>query len=113
MARPRLKIDPKLVEGMASVGATNIEIAEFAGCSVDTLTRRFADVLTKSRAGMRVRLRQLQWKAAAAGDRTMLIWLGKQELGQKDKSDVTSDDKAMAPVAISVTHTVVDPSADR
>lgn len=88
MARPRLTIDPKLVEGMASVGATNIEIAEFAGCSVDTLTRRFADVLTKSRAGMRVRLRQLQWKAAAAGDRTMLIWLGKQELGQADESRV-------------------------
>lgn len=69
---------------MATVGATNTEIAEYLGCSVDTLTRRFADVLTKTRAGRRIRLRRLQWQAAEQGDRTMLVWLGKVELGQRE-----------------------------
>ena len=84
MARPLAKVDPAVVEGMAGVGATDIEIAEFCNCSVDTITRRFADNLRKSRAGMRMRLRTAQFKAAIAGDRTMLVWLGKVTLGQKD-----------------------------
>ena len=77
-------IDPKVVEGMASVGATTDDIADFVGCSRDTIERRFLDVLVKTRAGMRLRLRQAQVKAALAGDRTMLVWLGKVVLGQKD-----------------------------
>jgi hypothetical protein len=36
-------------------------------------------------------LRRLQWKLARAGNATMLIWLGKQWLGQTDK--VESDTK--------------------
>jgi hypothetical protein len=86
--RKPLPIDPKVVEGMASVGATNEEIADFNGCSVDTITRRFADILSKSRASMKIRLRRLQWTAASEGDRTMLIWLGKQVLGQSDESRI-------------------------
>lgn len=34
---------------------------------------------------MKLRLRQLQWRAADNGNITMLIWLGKQELGQTEK----------------------------
>lgn len=84
MARPRLPLDATAIEGMAAVGATDVEIAHFLGCSVDTLNRRFAENLAKSRAGMRLRLRQAQYKQAIAGDRTMLVWLGKVMLGQKE-----------------------------
>ena len=82
--RRLLAIDPKIVEAMAQAGAPNVEIADFLGCSVDTLTRRFADLLTKSRAGRKVRLRRLQWTAAEAGNPALLIWLGKQELAQRE-----------------------------
>jgi hypothetical protein len=40
---------------------------------------------------MRVKLRQKQETMALEGDRTMLIWLGKNMLGQSDAVDVTSD----------------------
>lgn len=83
--RPELAIDVKVVAGMAFVGATNVEIAEFLGCSTDVIERRFADVLRKKKSSMRMRLRRAQLRLAMDGNATMLIWLGKQHLGQTDK----------------------------
>lgn len=82
--RPILPIDAKAVEGMAFVGATNREIAEFFACSPDVIERRFACVLRKKRSRMRTRLRRAQLRLAMDGNVTMLIWLGKQYLGQAD-----------------------------
>lgn len=101
--RKPLPIDPKVVEGMAGVGATDKEIGDFVGCNGDTIGRRFADVLTKSRSGMRTRLRQAQFKAAIGGNPAMLIWLGKQMLEQKDRTDLTSGDNPLLPQVINVT----------
>lgn len=40
----------------------------------------------------------MQLKAAEGGNVTMLIWLGKQLLGQKDKSELTGkDDTPLVP----------------
>lgn len=44
-------------------------------------------VLDRGRENGRSTLRRLQWQKANAGSDTMLIWLGKQLLGQKDKSE--------------------------
>lgn len=82
---------------MALCGAYNTEIAEFCGCSVDTLTNRFSDILTKSRAGLRVKLRRAQMKLALSGNATMLIWLGKNMLDQSDKVEI--DPKGAAETA--------------
>jgi hypothetical protein len=38
-------------------------------------------------------LRAKQFATAMEGDKTMQIWLGKQYLDQKDKTDTTSGDK--------------------
>jgi hypothetical protein len=91
VARParQTPIDRKVVEGMASVGATNCEIADFLGVSEALVRKRCQDELTKARASLRTRLRQAQIKAALAGNPAMLIWLGKQMLEQRDKQDVT------------------------
>lgn len=86
MGRPSVPIDEKVVEGMASVGATNVEIADFVGVDEALIRRRCKDVLTKARAGLKTRLRQAQLKAALGGNPTMLIWLGKQMLGQADQT---------------------------
>lgn len=85
MARPKLEIDPIEVEKLAKIGATNTEIADFFGCNETTIRTRFSENLIKGRASMKLRLRQLQWRAADNGNITMLIWLGKQELGQTEK----------------------------
>jgi hypothetical protein len=83
--RPLCEVDPGMVEKLAQVNCPNTEIASFVGCSVDTLTRRFADVLAKGRENSKTRLRQAQFKSALGGNVVMQIWLGKQMLGQADK----------------------------
>lgn len=85
MARPLKEIDPILVEKLAKVGCSDVSIAIQCDCSVDTLTRRFADLLAKSRENLRTTLRMWQLEAARKGNVTMQIWLGKQMLGQSDK----------------------------
>lgn len=89
--RPKLKIDPKLVESLAHIGCTTPEIAAIVDCSEDTLERRFAGVMRKGRHNMKSSLRRMQYKSAEAGNVTMQIWLGKQHLGQSDKQEVTGD----------------------
>jgi hypothetical protein len=83
--------EAQLVEGMATVGATNVEIADFLLISEDQLTRKYADILQKARAGRNVLLRKLQWRAAKAGSAAMLIWLGKQYLGQREIAKLEID----------------------
>ena len=89
MARPKkFNIDTDLLEKLASFGCTNTEIAEFFGCTKSLLTKSYSTNLTKGREKGKIRLRQMQWKAADKGNVTMLIWLGKQLLGQAEKSEV-------------------------
>ena len=91
MARPKKIIDPVLVQKLAKVGCSNESIAIQCDCSVDTLTRRFADLLSKSREEMKTSLRIWQIEAARKGNSTMLVWLGKQMLHQKDQSEIKMD----------------------
>lgn len=87
MARPPLEIDEETVEKLAAIHCTMKEIAAVVGCSVDTLERRFADTVKKGRDKGKTSLKRWQWKAAEKGNVSMLIWLGKQYLDQKDKTD--------------------------
>jgi DNA-binding CsgD family transcriptional regulator len=79
------------VRGIASAGATNVEIAEFLGCSVDTLTRRIAEDLRKERAGIRISLRKAQIRIVLKGNVAMLIWLGKQMLDQSETTELSAE----------------------
>ena len=81
-------IDKDKVEQLASFGCTNTEIASFFGCSENTIRRNYGENLTKGRDKGKIRLRQMQWKAADKGNVAMLIWLGKQVLGQAEKQEV-------------------------
>jgi hypothetical protein len=83
--RPLAVVDAKLVENLAGIGCPNSEIASIVGVSVDTLARRFAEDINKGRNGGKTRLRKKQIELALAGNVTMLIWLGKQMLGQSDQ----------------------------
>lgn len=96
MARPPIDIDAKQVEKLAALHCSVQEIAGFFECSRDTIERRFAAELTKGRASGKMKLRDMQWKAAEKGNVAMLIWLGKQYLDQQDKLEqqhtLTPDD---------------------
>lgn len=90
--RPRKEIDLALVRSMCSIQCTGEEIAQALGISYDTLGRRieeaegvgFAEFFKTNSSMGKTSLRRMQWKAAQNGSVPMLIWLGKNILGQKD-----------------------------
>lgn len=84
MARPKADIDPKIVQELASEGAKVVEIADHFGVDRDTISGRFSAELTKGKAKLKQSLRMAQISAAKQGNSTMLVWLGKQYLGQSD-----------------------------
>jgi len=88
MGRPKIDIKPEKVEALASYGCTNTEIAAFFGCDPSQITRRFAKEVTKGKETCKIRLRKKQMEVAMHGNVTMLIWLGKQMLGQAEKYDI-------------------------
>lgn len=84
MARPVKQIDENLIDGLARIGCTDEEIGLIVGCSSDTLVRRYAERIKSGRAQMKMSLRRMQIRLAEEGNATMLIWLGKQNLGQHE-----------------------------
>ena len=91
MARPRLELNEETIYSLANVGCTNESIAVQLGVSCNTIERRFGPVLKKAREAMKTSLRVLQLEAAKKGNVTMLIWLGKQYLGQAEKVESVSE----------------------
>lgn len=92
--RPRrlTKDDVEQMQKLAFYGMSHEAIGDVLGCSADTLERNFAGVLKKGRAEMQKNLRAAQMRLALAwpaqgGTATLLIWLGKQVLGQTDHVD--------------------------
>ena len=81
------------IEKMASFGLTNLEICDVLGYDDTTLKRNFENFLTKGRAVLKQRLRRKQIDVALKGNVTMLIWLGKQYLGQAEKIEENGDYK--------------------
>ena len=89
MARPKkYNLDTKQIEQLASFGCTNIEIASFFGCDESLIRKSYSEYIAKGRDSGKIRLRQYQWAAAKKGNVAMLIWLGKQMLGQTDKQEI-------------------------
>ena len=89
MARPKkYDIDPKQVEKLAAYGCTNTEIGSYFGCDESLIRKSYSESITKGRDSGKIRLRQLQWRAAERGSIPMLIWLGKQVLGQTDRKEI-------------------------
>lgn len=95
MAKPgpkEIPIKKEEFEKLCQIQCTIEEISGWFHCSVDTIERwckrtykvKFADIFEQKRQGGKVSLRRAQMQAALAGNITMLIWLGKQYLGQSD-----------------------------
>lgn len=107
IGRPPLDVDPAQVFRVAQCHSTYEEIAFIIGCSVDTLERRFADIIKLARTQENISTRRLQFAIAHGsfarfGDKRklrgpnaeMAKWLGKQHLGQRDRVLVQNQDVA-------------------
>lgn len=105
--RPRIDITEQMygkVQGISTMQCPDEEIAAFLGMSYATFKRRKAEdlrlvqAIETGRDQGRQMLRAAQWTKAigdgdSVGNITMLIWLGKQYLGQSDKADLYSGGK--------------------
>lgn len=93
MARPRIEINWVEFDKLCGIQCTLREIASWFECSEDTIERaverekemRFADYFEQKKGKGKISLRRKQYEVAMSGDRSMLIWLGKQYLNQSDK----------------------------
>ena len=108
-------IDPKVVYALAAIGATQPEMAFVCGVTESVFKRRLRSdkalrhELERGRVETKVSLRRKQVDLALKGNVTMLIWLGKQLLDQRDKRDVedtTPPDKKAAKQALVLPSTV-------
>ena len=98
MARPKIKLDYDAIKKLAYMQCTQSEIASFCECSVDTLSRdkSFAEIYKQGQDNGRMSVRRWQFKSAEGGNTGMLIWLGKQYLGQRDATDITQSNRVDA-----------------
>ncbi len=99
MARPKkYDIDTEQLEKLAELGCTNIEIASFFGCSDSLIRKRYSEYVLKGKEKGKIRLRQWQMRAARNGNAALLIWLGKQILGQADRKEIEFSDNQIKEI---------------
>lgn len=90
----------RAVSKLASMMCTDAEIATFLETTVDTLNNKenrelFQESKERGQNTGRASLRRAQFKSAENGNSSMLIWLGKQYLGQKDEQFTTLQDTSI------------------
>ena len=96
VGRTRLKLDYDLIEDCLRHCSTKKEIAGLCGTTVDTLSRvvyrdkklLWEDYARPFYAYAASTLRRAQYNKAIEGNPALLIWLGKQWLGQFDRQAV-------------------------
>lgn len=122
MANPKIIFTDKewaTIEAAAKIHCTGEEIAAMMGVNYETLDRRIkeekqmltVEYLKKHASTGKASLRRMQWKSAEAGSVPMLIWLGKQNLGQTDKQETQLTGADGGPVQHSITVNFVEPDA--
>lgn len=92
-------IDWKQFDTLCGIQCTKREIANVLDISEDTIERavkrefniNYAEYYDQKASKGRMSLRRKQYEVAQGGNVTMLIWLGKQYLGQSDKQDIKGD----------------------
>ena len=95
---PKKILNAGMIQIMAMKGLTQEDIAAVLRCSADTIYRNYAGAFAIGRQKCMSSLRRKQFEMAMKGDRTMLVWLGKNMLGQKDRHELTGkDDSPLMP----------------
>jgi len=107
MTRPEIPVDWERVDELLNAGCMGTEIAAYYGMHPDTFYTKvekkfnmgFTQYLQQKRSKGDALIREAQYKKALKKlDNTMLIWLGKQRLGQKETaSEITISQEALKP----------------
>ena len=100
VGRPEIKVDWKTVGKYLQAQCTATGIASLLGISTATLYRackrenkiNFEAFSEQKKGEGKELLRAKQFQTAMTGNVPMCIWLGKQYLEQKDKSELTGKD---------------------
>lgn len=84
--RHKIKVDLEQVEEMAAEFCTQEEIATDMGFQRDLFRKRseIMDAFNRGKNAAKTSLRSMMFRAAKGGDRTMMIFLAKNELGYAD-----------------------------
>jgi hypothetical protein len=88
-------VNPKDVYELAAIGCTDSEIARWFDLAETTLKYNFSEIIAKGREDVKMTLRRAQLQLALSGNATMLIWLGKNLLGQSDTPLGSEDNKPL------------------
>lgn len=99
MPRPKKEIDKEQFEKLCGLQCTKEEVCYFFDLTDKTLERwckdtygeGFSDVFRKKREVGKISLRRAQYETALKGNASLLIWLGKQYLGQSENVVVGID----------------------
>jgi len=103
VGRPQKEMDWKLIDSILQFGARLVDCSEICEMSDDSIQRRikeefgltFSEYREKKMSRIRMKLLQKQYDVAMAGNPAMLIWLGKNLLGQSDKTEVKASTEAV------------------
>ncbi len=113
VGRPVLMLTEKdwhTIDQLCAIQCTGEEIAGVLDIDYDTLNARindeygvnFSDYYKRKSSRGKMSLRRKQHEVALSGNPTMLIWLGKQYLEQKDKHEVENEHDFVTPVTVNV-----------
>lgn len=85
--KPEVKISKKQIQFFGEKGVPWTDIEKFYNVDRITLMRNYMDAYEKGQANINIALRSKQIELALSGNPTMLIWLGKQKLGQTEQGN--------------------------
>ena len=89
------KLDRDLIFKLATQPCPPSEIADQVGTTATTLEKRYSGIIDKGRSEGKKAIRKAQMEKALQGDVRMLMWLGKQYLGQ---NEAPADPENTAPL---------------
>lgn len=93
IGRPRKVLDAEKIAHFIAKGFTVEYVADYFGVSESTLYDNYSEALRKGRVFRNSCLQAKQFHSAMVKNNTVMqIWLGKQWLGQKDRTDITTGD---------------------
>ncbi len=90
MGRPKKELDEEIIANLSQIGCTQEEIGAVVGISARTLQRRFADLIEDNKNKGKASLRKRMWASALKGNPNMMIWLSKNYLNMKDRTQTES-----------------------
>lgn len=112
--RPQKTIDWEDFDKLCGLQCTGEEIAAFFDIDYDTLNaickrekaRSFSEYFGQKSKSGKIALRRRQYQSAMEGNPTMMVWLGKNWLGQTDQ--VNPEPQDLPPIVINLTRDETD-----